>query len=129
LLTGCNIATLSKSASEAIGTGEVLPLAGLEGRWSGPVRPKDAACGQVGHGLMRIGGNEFAFDPFESTTIINGKVEGAALNGVLTREGGGHRSLSISFTGRANAETSSRKVIEGVLSSGHCTWQVTLTRA
>ncbi len=77
---------------------------------------------------MRIGGNTFAFDPFESTTIINGEVEGAELKGVLTRVGGGHRTLSMTFTGRANTETSSRDVIEGVLSSGNCAWQVMLTR-
>ena len=111
-----------------IGSGKVLSLGGLEGRWSGAVRPSNPACGAERHGLMRIGGNTFAFDPFESTTIINGNVEGDVLKGSLTRIGGGHRQLSITFEGHARTGPDREKAIEGVLASGHCVWQVVLAR-
>jgi hypothetical protein len=118
LLSGCG----------RIGSGKVLSLGGLEGRWAGPVRPSNPACGAERHGLMRIDGNKFAFDPFGSTTIIDGDIEGAALKGTLTRIGAGHRRLSITFDGRARTDASRGDAIEGVLSSGGCVWQVALAR-
>lgn len=125
LLAGCSLSEMGKRASDHIGTGRVLALAGLEGRWAGPVHPTDPACGPERHGLMRIGDASFAFDPFESTTVINGTVRDGALNGTLSRPGGGGRTVSIRFEGRAEQE----ETITGTLTSGPCTWQVTLRRA
>ncbi len=120
---------MPKRASETIGSGKVLALSGFEGRWGGTVRPNDASCGPERHGLMRVGGGTFAFDPFGSTTVIDGKVEKDTLSGTLTRPGGGHQVLSISFTGHAREDAGGKETIEGVLTSGKCSWQVALERA
>jgi hypothetical protein len=129
LLAGCGIGELPKRASDTIGSGKVLALDGLEGRWGGTVRPGDAsACGPERHGLMRVGDGKFAFDPFESTTVINGTVEKDTLSGTLTRPGGGHQTLSISFTGHAREDSGGKQTIDGVLTSGKCSWQVALER-
>jgi hypothetical protein len=107
----------------------VLALDGLEGRWGGTVHPGDgSACGPERHGLMRVGDGKFAFDPFESTTVINGTVEKDTLSGTLTRPGGGHQTLSISFTGHAREDAGGKQTIDGVLTSGKCSWQVALER-
>ena len=121
-------AIMMLSGCDTIGSGKVLSLAGLEGRWSGPVRPSHPECGAERHGLMRIGGRKFAFDPFGSTTIIDGDVEGDVLKGTLTRIGGGHRRLSITFEGHARTDENRGETIGGVLSSGNCVWQVVLAR-
>ncbi len=60
--------------------------------------------------------------------MINGTVEKDALSGTLTRPGGGHQTLSIGFTGHARQDAAGTQTIEGVLTSGKCTWQVTLGR-
>ncbi|MBO0710689.1 MAG: hypothetical protein J2P47_05355 [Acetobacteraceae bacterium] len=106
----------------------MLALAGVEGRWAGSVHPTDPACGPDRHGLMRIGRGTFAFDPFESTTVIQGTVAGDTLKGTLSRPGGGGRTLSISFEGRADS-AAEQETITGTLTSGGCAWQVTLRRA
>jgi hypothetical protein len=129
LLAGCGIGELPKRASDTIGSGKVLALDGLEGRWGGTVHPGDgSACGPERHGLMRVGDGKFAFDPFESTTVINGTVEKDTLSGTLTRPGGGHQTLSISFTGHAREDAGGKQTIDGVLTSGKCSWQVALER-
>jgi hypothetical protein len=128
-LAGCGIGELPKRASDAIGSGKVIALQGFEGRWGGPVRPSDASCGPERHGLMRVGDGAFAFDPFGSTTVIKGTAENDTLSGTLTRPGGGHQTLSISFTGHARQDAEGTETIEGVLTSGKCTWKVTLARA
>jgi len=129
LLAGCGIGELPARASNTIGSGKVLALDGFEGRWGGSVHPKDASCGPERHGLMRVGDGKFAFDPFGSTTVINGTVEQDKLSGTLTRPGGGHQTLSISFTGQARQDATGKETIDGTLTSGRCTWQVTLGRA
>ncbi len=123
-----SIAVAMLSGCISIGSGKVLSLVGLEGRWSGPVRPSNPGCGAERHGLMRVGGGKFAFDPFGSTTIVNGDVEGDVLKGSLTKVGGSHRRLSITFEGHATPVAERAKVIEGILSSGNCVWQVVLAR-
>ena len=128
MLAGCSLSEIGQRTSEPIGSGRVLALAGIEGRWAGPVHPTDPACGPDRHGLMRIGENHFAFDPFESTTVIDGTVQGGTLNGTLSRPGGGGRTVSISFKGRAE-RAGGQETITGTLTSGSCSWQATLRRA
>jgi len=110
---------------ERLQSGRVLAIAGLEGRWTGPVVPKDSACGSATKGLMTIGENGFGFDPFQSTTVIQGTVgKDRHLVGSLTRLGADHQNMSVSFDGQAaDGET-----ITGTLSSGRCHWTVTLHR-
>ena len=128
LLAGCGLDKLPKRTSDLIGTGQVFALSGVEGRWAGGVHPTAPSCGPERHGLMQIGGEKFAFDPFESTTVIDGTAQGDVLTGVLTRLGGEHRSLSIRFDGHVQTDANGSERIDGVLSSGRCTWHVTLTR-
>ena len=78
---------------------------------------------------MRVGGGSFALDPFGSTIVITGAVEKDTLTGTLTRPGGGHQVLSIGFVGHAQTDAAGTETIEGVLTSGNCTWQVLLRRA
>ena len=78
---------------------------------------------------MRIGNGSFTFDPFESTTVINGTVQGNSLQGTLSRPGGNRQILSISFTGHAEAKSDGEQTITGALVSGACSWQVSLRRA
>ncbi len=74
---------------------------------------------------MTIGGKTFGFDPFQSTTVIDGDVdEDGHLSGSLTRQGGEHQNLVISFQGLASATDT----ISGTLLSGRCHWSVSLHR-
>lgn len=77
---------------------------------------------------MRVGGGNFALDPFGSTTVITGAVEKDTLSGTLTRPAGGHQTLSIGFVGHAETDAVGTETIGGVLTSGNCTWQVLLRR-
>ncbi len=77
---------------------------------------------------MRIGNEAFAFDPFGSTTMLRGTVDRDRLQGELSRIGGNHQKLSITFSGRASPGPADTQVIEGVLTSATCTWDVRLTR-
>ncbi len=129
LLGSCGVGELPKRAADAIGTGQVFGFSGLEGRWAGPVRPTDAACGPERHGLMRVGGGTFAFDPFGSTTVIDGTVKQDTLSGALSRQGGTHQTLTIGFEGTARVDPDKKETIGGTLKSGRCTWQVTLHRS
>jgi hypothetical protein len=74
---------------------------------------------------MSIGEKGFGFDPFQSTTVIQGEVgKDAHLRGNLARPGGDHQNLAIGFEGTA----SEANTISGTLQSGRCHWTVTLHR-
>jgi hypothetical protein len=124
-LAGCG---LPGRVSRNLGTGETLPIYGIEGRWAGPVTPADPSCGQRTTGLMSIGGRSFGFDPFQSTTVIQGTNDEGILRGTLTRAGGNKQTLSISFEGQAGKDDEGKVTITGTLSSSHCRWHVALKR-
>lgn len=120
LIAGCQ-----SDIGERLQSGQVLAWSGLQGRWAGPVVPSDGACGPTTHGLMSVGEKSFGFDPFQGTTVIDGKVgQDRKLHGELIREGADHQQLSISFDGVAT----SADAIKGTLKSGRCQWEVTLRR-
>lgn len=124
LIAGCG-----GDMGERLQSGRVLALHGLQGRWVGPVVPQDKSCGPVAQGLMSIGEKGFAFDPFESTTVIQGVVgKDGRLTGDLARLGPDHQNLSVSFEGSASADGSDTEAIEGAVVSGRCHWKVTLHR-
>ena len=124
LLAGCK-----GDLGEPLQSGEVLRLQGLQGRWAGSVVPVSPSCGQVTEGLMSIAEKGFGFDPFQSTTVVQGVVtKDGHLNGSLLRQGGERQNLSIAFDGTANLVTSEADTISGTLRSGRCQWTVTLHR-
>ena len=121
LLLGCG----HKDLAEPLQSGEVFAWSGLQGRWVGPVVPSDPSCGRESQGLLSIGEGEFGFDPFQSTTVIEGKVaDKGNLVGSLMRESPDHKPLSISFEAAATGSDT----IKGELQSGRCHWAVTLHR-
>ena len=116
-------------AADRLQSGKVMNLVGLEGRWAGPVIPTADGCGQTTTGLMTVGRNTFAFDPFQGTTVINGAVsDTGGLDGTLSRPGNGQQVISISFSGMARQHGDGEATIDGQLVSGHCTWMVNLKR-
>jgi hypothetical protein len=120
LLAGCH-----DDLGERLQSGQVRAWHGLQGRWVGSVVPADAACGSQTQGLLTIGEKGFGFDPFQSTTVIQGEVSiDGHLIGSMARQGGEHQNLSISFDGIA----SESGTITGTLQSGRCHWTVTLHR-
>jgi hypothetical protein len=124
LIAGCG-----GDVGERLQSGRVLALHGLQGRWAGPVVPQDKSCGPVAQGLMSIGEKGFAFDPFQSTTVIQGVVgKDGRLTGDLARLGPDRQNLSVSFEGSASVDGSDTEAIEGALVSGRCHWKVTLHR-
>jgi hypothetical protein len=124
LVAGCE-----GDVGERLQSGRVLALHGLQGRWVGRVVPADASCGPATQGLMSIGGKGFGFDPFQSTTVINGAVsKDGRLVGNLVRQGSDHRDFSVSFEGAVREEGSEPEVINGTVASGRCRWKVTLHR-
>jgi hypothetical protein len=124
LFAGCD-----GDIGERLQSGRVLALQGLQGRWVGPVVPADKACGQVTQGLMSIGKDGFGFDPFRSTTVIQGVIgKDGRLVGSLLRQGGDRRDLSITFEGAPLEPGLIPETIEGALASGRCRWKVTLHR-
>ncbi len=125
-LAGCD---LPGRVSRHLGSGEVLAVYGLEGRWAGPVAAVNSSCGNPTTGLMSVGSGTFAFDPFQGTTIIKGTVNEDAFDGTLIRPGGNKQSLSIRFTGQAHRDPGGLDSIEGALVSGRCRWSVSLRRA
>jgi len=128
LATLLTIAGCHNEAADRLQSGEVIGLFGLEGRWAGPVAPTTEGCGQTTTGLMTVGRKTFAFDPFQGTTVINGTVSDADLQGSLTRPGNGQQVVSISFKGTAVQHHGSGEAIEGRLGSGRCSWTVNLKR-
>ena len=124
LIAGCG-----GDVGERLQSGRVLALHGLQGRWAGSVVPQDKSCGPVAQGLMSIGEKGFAFDPFQSTTVIQGVVgKDGRLTGDLARLGPDRQNLSVSFEGSASVDGSDTEAIEGALVSGRCHWKVTLHR-
>jgi hypothetical protein len=122
--SGCH-----NEAADALQSGNVMGLIGLEGRWVGPVTPKLDSCGQTTRGQMSVERRAFAFDPFQGTTVINGTVsESGVLNGILLRPESGQQTISISFAGTVQLNDGRQVIIEGQLTSGHCTWAVNLKR-
>jgi len=125
LLISALVAGCHGDLGERLQSGQVLAWHGLQGRWVGSVMPTDAACGLPTQGLMTIGEKGFGFDPFESTTVIQGEVsKDGHLNGGLAREGSEHQSLTITFDGLATDSGT----LNGTLRSGRCHWTVTLLR-
>jgi hypothetical protein len=120
LLAGC-----SGDLGERLQSGQVLAWHGLQGRWVGSVVPVDPACGSTTEGLMSIGEKGFGFDPFQSTTVIQGTVSSDGhFSGKLARQGAEHQNLSIGFEATATGSDA----IDGTLQSGRCHWTVTLHR-
>jgi hypothetical protein len=115
-------------AADSLQSGQVIGLFGAEGRWAGPVRPMADGCGQTTTGLMTVGRKTFAFDPFQGTTVINGAVSEAGLQGTLSRPGNGQQIVSISFSGSVGADADGQQTIDGKLESGRCSWAVSLKR-
>jgi hypothetical protein len=123
LLTSC-----AADPGELLQSGRVLAWAGSEGRWVGPVTPVDAGCGAGTTGLMSIGNGTFAFDPFQSTDVLHGKISaGGDLNGESVRPIPQSRSVTTVFLGRIQQSDQDEQVI-GTLTSGRCRWVVTLQR-
>jgi hypothetical protein len=111
--------------SEHLQSGRVLAWHGLQGRWVGPVVPTERACGPTTHGLMSIGERGVGLDPFQSTSVIRGKVsDDGHLSGSLIRQDADHQDHAIVFAGTAAGSDA----ISGVLKSGRCSWTVTLRR-
>jgi hypothetical protein len=125
LLFGCLSAGCHKDLGEYLQSGRVLPLHGLQGRWVGLAVPADTSCGPTTKALMTIGEEGFGLDPFQSSTVITGKVsDDGHLVGELVRQGAERREVSINFEGVA----SGLGLIEGTLRSGRCHWTVELRR-
>jgi hypothetical protein len=97
-------------------------------RWTGPVVPADSNCGAQTTGLMTLDAREFAFDPFGSITVIHGTVEKDRLEGTDTRAVSGQQAISIRFDGTIKHGAKGPPMIDGMLTSGRCTWTVTLRR-
>jgi hypothetical protein len=126
-VTIVQIAACDGDVGERLQSGRVLALHGLQGRWVGPVVPADGSCGPTTQGLMSIGAKGFGFDPFQSTTVIQGVVDkDGHLIGNLTRQGADRHDLSVSFEG--SASMTGAEAIDGTLVSGRCRWKVTLRR-
>lgn len=124
---GCadDLASTGGKLADRLQSGKVLAWDGLQGRWAGPVVPTDPSCGTQTQGLLSIGEGEFGFDPFQSTTVIEGKVtDDSHMAGNLVRQNSAHQSLTISF----EAAASGSDTIAGTLQSGRCHWTVTLHR-
>lgn len=119
------VGACSADLSEPLQSGRVFAFQGQQGRWVGPVIPGQPNCGPTTHGLMTIGGKRFGFDPFGSTTVIQGEIgPDGNLRGMLVREGRDREKLTLEFDGTA----SDSGTIEGVLQSARCRWTVSLHR-
>jgi len=126
LIFGTFLAGCAEDLAERLQSGKVMAWDGLLGRWAGPVAPTAPSCGGITEGLLSIGTDGFGFDPFQSTTVISGKVASDGhLAGTFARTGGGNQSLSISF----DAAPADVDTIRGTLASGRCHWSVTLHRS
>jgi hypothetical protein len=120
LTSGCDT-----DVAERLQSGKVLPWYGLQGRWVGSVTPGDASCGPSTRGVMTIGGGGFGFDPFQSTTVIQGAVgRDGHLGGTFISQDAHHQPISITF----NATATGGEAITGELVSGRCRWAVALRR-
>jgi hypothetical protein len=123
VLTSC-----AHDLGERLETGQSLIGGGEAGRWAGPVTPLDAGCGAKTTGLMSIGHGSFAFDPFQSTDVLQGKIGDAGdLQAEAVRPLPGNKAVTMSFVGRIQ-HTNDGDQITGTLTSGHCRWSVALSR-
>jgi hypothetical protein len=114
-----------KDLGEYLQSGKVLAVHGLQGRWTGPAVPEASSCGPTTRALMTVGEEGFGLDPFQSTTVIHGKIsDDSHLVGNLVRQAPEHREVSISFDGIARGSDA----ISGKLQSGRCHWTVELHR-
>lgn len=130
-LAACGIQELPSRLSREVGTGKVYALHGLEGRWSGTVRSDDPFCGSS-MGLMTIRGDKFAFDPFQSTTVIQGTISKLGrVQGNLSSTGGNKMPGYASFDGSAKTDDAAEQSIAiiGTLRSDTCHWAVRLQRS
>jgi hypothetical protein len=120
LASGCET-----DVAEKLQSGKVLAWDGPQGRWVGSVAPVEPSCGLATRGVLTIGAGDFGFDPFQSTTVIQGAIgRDGHLTGMLVRQSTNHQPISISF----DAMTSGAETIVGELVSGRCHWHVTLHR-
>jgi hypothetical protein len=123
-----SLAACAGDPGERLQSGRVLPLAGPEGRWVGPVTPVDPDCGLQTTGLMSIGDSTFAFDPFQSTAVLSGKIGPTGdLQGEAVRPVHGNKPVTMGFLGRVQ-QSEGLERIGGTLTSGRCHWSVTLRR-
>jgi hypothetical protein len=104
--------------------------AGVESgtQWAGPVVPNDPSCGQQTTGLMTLSSKKFSFDPFQSVAVIAGKVDRNHLEGSATIAAPGQHGVTFQFKGTINLATDGYRVIHGNVTSGQCTWRVSLRR-
>jgi hypothetical protein len=101
---------------------------GSEGRWLGPVVPVEADCGSRTSGLMSIGHGVFAFDPFQSTSVLHGTVGPSGdIVGETVRPVAGSKSITMNFVGQLQQSEGVEKIV-GTLTSGRCRWSVGLVR-
>ena len=122
------LAACAGAPGERLQSGRVLPLGGPEGRWVGPVTPSDPDCGSLTTGLMSIGTTEFAFDPFQGTAVLQGKMNPTGdLTGEAVRPVPGNKSITMGFLGRIQSSEGVESIV-GTLTSGRCHWSVTLRR-
>jgi hypothetical protein len=158
-LSSCqSIEATRASVSTALGTGQTFSWYGYEGRWAGNVVPSTAHCGGITQGSMAIGHDQFSFDPFGGTTMIDGTLApdgtlagsyqrqiGGGANGTASglsastgkpksgdtavpAAAAGHKTVSISLRATASTAADDSQQITGTLESGPCRWQVTLHR-
>jgi hypothetical protein len=113
---------------ERLQSGRIFSWVGPEGRWVGAVVPMDSDCGVSTTGLMTIGNSTFAFDPFQSTAVLQGKLDpDGNIMGEADRPVPGNRSVTMRFLGRIQHSEGSEGIV-GTLTSGRCHWSVTLFR-
>jgi len=124
LMFGCG-----PDPGERLQSGRVMALRGIEGRWVGSVMPSTPNCGGRRTGVMAVGSSTFAFDPFQSTIALNGRIlEKRILKGEQVRPGGATPEASIVFDGIVVRTEQGEEAISGTLSSGRCRWSVRLHR-
>jgi hypothetical protein len=125
LMTGCT------HIGNDIGHGldQYMQAGGQNGtQWAGPVVPNDSNCGEQTTGLMTLGYRKFSFDPFGTVTVIAGKVDRHQLQGSATEAAPGQQGITFRFTGTINRPADGPSVIQGAVTSGQCTWRVSLHR-
>lgn len=96
--------------------------------WVGPVVPTDPNCGDKATGQMTLGLKRFSFAPFADVTVISGTVKENRLEGSATLAAPGQKGVAFQFAGTIRLPAGGPRVIEGTVTSGSCTWQVSLHR-
>jgi hypothetical protein len=123
LMTAC-----AGDLGEGFQSGRVLALGGAAGRWVGPVIPVESGCGLQMTGLMSIARGSFAFDPFQSTTVLQGNVGPTGdLVGEAVRLVTGNIPITMDFHGQVQKSDGGERIL-GTLASGRCHWSVALLR-